>query len=123
MKRGEWKALWWSLKNRFAVLTNVDEEDHDDNEAPASKTVVPQQDNDWVHGLNKKETMKGESKKIWNRWTRLKRYGDQWFRDGRSAVKEEEDGSLWITVDSGASENVMSEWMAPQLQVCDRKRQ
>ena len=53
MKRGEWRALC-SLENRFAVMMNVDEEGHDDNEAPASETVVPQEDNDWVHVLNKK---------------------------------------------------------------------
>ena len=34
-----------------------------------------------------------------------------------SAVKEEEDGSLWITVHSGASENVISERMARQFEV------
>ena len=69
VKRGEWRAHC-SLENRFAVWTDVDEEDHD--EAPASETVILQEDNDWVHVLNKKRTMKGERKKIWNRWTRLK---------------------------------------------------
>ena len=54
MKRGEWRALC-SLENRFAVLTNVDEDGHDDNEAPGSETVAPQEDNDWVHVLNKKK--------------------------------------------------------------------
>ena len=49
---------------------NDDEEGHDDNEAPASETVEPQEHNDWVHVLNKTRTVKGESKKIWNRWTR-----------------------------------------------------
>ena len=34
-----------------------------------------------------------------------------------SAVKEEDGDSLWITVDSGASENVISERMAPQFEV------
>ena len=34
-----------------------------------------------------------------------------------SAVEEKEDGSLWITVGSGASENVISERMAPQFEV------
>ena len=48
VKIGEWRALC-SLENRFAVLTNVDEEGRDDNEAPAWETVVPQEDNDWVH--------------------------------------------------------------------------
>ena len=33
-----------------------------------------------------------------------------------SAVKEQEDGSLLISVDSGASENVISERMAPQFE-------
>ena len=94
---------------RFAVLTNVDEEGCDDNEAPASESVVPQEDNDWVYLLNKKNTMKGERKNIWNGWTRLKDTEINGFEtEELSAVREEEDGSLWITVDSGASENVIS---------------
>ena len=37
-----------TLEKRFVVLTNVDGEGHDDNEAPASETVVPHKDKDWV---------------------------------------------------------------------------
>ena len=109
VKRGEWRALC-SLENRFAVLMNDDEEGHDDNEAPASESVVPQEDEDWVHVLNKKKTMKGESKKLRNRWTRFKDMEINGFEtEELSAVKEEDGDSLWITVDSGASENVRSE--------------
>ena len=110
VKRGELRTLC-SLENPFAVMTNVDEEGHDDNEAPASETVVLQEDNDWVHVPNKKKTIKSERKKIWNRWTRLKDVEINGFEtEELSAVKEEEDGSLWITVDS-------SERMAPQFKV------
>ena len=53
--------------------------------------------------------MKGERKNIWNGWTRLKDTEINGFEtEELSAVREEEDGSLWITVDSGASENVIS---------------
>ena len=39
-----------------------------------------------------------------------------------TAVKEEEENALWITVDSGASENVVSEKMAPQFEVKPSKK-
>ena len=53
--------------------------------------------------LNKKKTMKGESKKIRNRWTRFKDMEINGFEtEELSAVKEEDGDSFWITVDSGA---------------------
>ena len=83
----EWRPLR-SLENQFAALMNDDKEGHNDTEAAASETVVPQEDN------KRKSTV--------SRWKPQSR-------------KEEEGGKLWIAVDSGTSENVISEKMAPQI--------
>ena len=72
VKRGGWQ-LSCSLENRFAVLVNEDEEDHDDVEAPGLQNLGPQDDNDWVHLSNmKKRKVKREHKNTRNRWIRSK---------------------------------------------------
>ena len=118
VKRREWRAIY-SPEIWFAVLMKDAKKGHDDNEAPASETVILQEDHDSVHVWSKKKTVKGESKKIRNRWTGPKDMEiNSCELDEVFAYKDEEDGNLWITVDFGASENVMSEKMAPQF---DRK--
>ena len=91
---------------------------HDDNEAPASETVAPQEDDDWVRVVNKKKTAKSERKHVRNRWMRPKEKEINGFEmEELSEAKKEQDGRVWITVDSGASENVISEKMAHQFEV------
>ena len=46
--RRNYQTIVW-----FAVLTNFDEEGHDNNEAPVSETVALQEDNDCFHVVNK----------------------------------------------------------------------
>ena len=101
-----------SLENRFAALVNDDEQGHDGNEAPASETFAPQEDNDWVRVLNKKKTAKSESKYVRHGWMWPKDTETNGFEmEELSAAKEEPDGRVSITGDSGASENVIFEKM------------
>ena len=72
VKRGGWQTSC-SPENRFGVLVNEDEEDHDDDDTSGLQNLGPQDDNDWVHVSNmKKRTVKREHKNTRNRWIRSK---------------------------------------------------
>ena len=93
-----WRKLCYLEENRFEPLVEDDEEDEEapcEEELSHEKLAAPP-------GLE---------------WTITpKRKKNAKMMDVTTMTNEKGE-DLWITVDSGASENVISEWVAPQFKV------
>ena len=94
--------------NRFAALQNQEDEDAEDHtEGPPGLTVGQV----WKMAAPKGQKAKKEAKK------RNKELGSLDSLEVNAMEHNASDGGLWITIDSGASENVISEELAPQVKV------
>ena len=100
--------------NTFAALTPDDDEDDDMN--------FEEQEMQGPPGLSwtKVEHRSPKKKKVWKKMDRREISSLEINTFDRTKNKQEQlkaDKDLWITIDSGASENVINKQMAPQFRV------
>lgn len=107
-----WRTLCYLGTNRFGALAEEDEESEEEYEDEVMNKYVTCPVCPPAPGLEEKSP---KFKKVKKEWNSLQGKGGNPEINAMSGGGSKED--LWITVDSGASENVIAESMAPQFKV------